>query len=396
MESKLKGTWPYFDNEQINVVSAILKSGNVNYWTGNQGKTFEKEFASWSNTNHALSIANGTLALEAAYHSIGLKRGDEIITTPRSFIATAASAISIGIKVNFADVDINSGNITPETIEPLITKKTKAISVVHIGGWPADMEKICNLARAYDLLVIEDCAQAHGAKIKIDGKFKSIGGFGDISAWSFCQDKIMTTGGEGGMLTTNNSNFYEKAWSLRDHGKTIESVFNKKHPWGFKWLHDNFGSNLRMTEMQSALGRIQLKRIAEWNKLRSRNAEVLIQDLKDIPSLRIPIPDEKYKHAWYKFTCYIIPENLSPNWSRDRIAQEINNLGYPAFQGSCSEIYKENCFKNNGMSPKNRLKNAKKLGETSLTLLIHPTIDLIEMKNYCDIVNNILKKSLRK
>lgn len=393
MKNRLKGTWPYFDNEQIDSASSILKSGNVNYWTGNQGKNFEEEFADWSNTNHALNIANGTLALEAAYSALGLEKGDEIITTPRTFIATASSAISLGLKVIFADVDLNSGTITPETIEPLITKRTRAISVVHIGGWPADMEGICKLAHSYNLFVIEDCAQAHGAQIKQEGVFKSVGSFGDIGAWSFCQDKIMSTGGEGGMITTNEYKFFEKVWTMRDHGKTIESVFKKSHPWGFKWLHDNFGSNLRMTEIQSAIGRIQLKRMGDWHKLRTRNAMILKEGIEDIPSIRIPVPGENFKHAWYKFTCYVNPEKLSSEWSRDRIAQEINILGFPALQGSCSEIYNEKCFKDKGFS-KERLTNAHQLGETSLTFLIHPTIDIEDMKCYCDTLKSILKKSL--
>jgi len=393
MKNGLKGTWPYFDNEQIEKVSKILKSGNVNYWTGDEGKKFEEEFAIWSNTNHAINIANGTLALEAAYSALNLQKGDEIITTPRTFIATASSAISLGLKVIFADVDLNSGTITAETIEPLITKRTKAISVVHIGGWPANMEDICNLARSYELFVIEDCAQAHGAQIKQKGIFKSVGSFGDISAWSFCQDKIMTTGGEGGMITTNKYKLFEKVWTMRDHGKTIESVFEKNHPWGFKWLHDNFGSNLRMTEIQSAIGRIQLKKMGEWHRLRTRNALILKKGIGDIASVRIPFPEEEYKHAWYKFTCYVNPKSLSSEWSRDRIAKEIINLGFPAFQGSCSEIYKEKCFRNRGYEIE-KLTNAQELGKTSLTFLVHPTIEEEEMEYYCNTLKRILKKSL--
>ena len=394
MFNKNLGEWPYFEDEEIDLVSSILKSGKVNYWTGNYGKEFEKNFEVWSNSNHALSIANGTLALIAAYSALGLKKDDEIITTPRTFIATASSAISLGIKTIFADVDKDSGLITNETIEPLITKKTKAISIVHIGGWPADMEKICKLAKAYNLLVIEDCAQAHGAQIKINDQFRSVGSFGDISAWSFCQDKIMTTGGEGGMITTNNTEYYEKIWSLRDHGKTLNSVFRKKHAWGFKWLHENFGSNLRMTEMQSALGILQLKKLKEWNEIRSRNANIIKEAIKDIGSIRVPFPKKDYKHAWYKFTCYVKPENLSTDWSRDRIAQEINQLGYPAFQGSCSEIYNEECFKKAGLSINNPLPIAQELGQTSLTFLVHPTIKHEQMHKYCDNIKHVLKKSL--
>ena len=386
--------WPFYDEEQIKICESVLTSGNVNYWTGNQTKLFQNEYAIKFDSKFAIALSNGSLALSAAYLSLGIGKNDQIITTPRTFIATASSAVLLGAHPVFADVNRDSGNITADTIEPLINKKTKAIVVVHLGGWPADMIEICKLAKSYDIPVIEDCAQAHGAKILIDGKEKSVGSFGDVSAWSFCQDKIISTAGEGGMITTNSEYFYDKIWSFKDHGKTRESI-NKKHKSGFRWVHDRFGSNFRMTEIQSAIGRIQLKKLDEWSKLREKNALILKSGLEDLSSLRIPFPSKEKKHAWYKFHCYLNKSALLDGWDRDRILDEINQYGYPAFAGSCSEIYLEKCFKNSEYRYEQRLLNAKELGETSLMFLVHPTITNNQMINYLDVIKSVCKKATK-
>ena len=319
--------WPYFDSDQIDAGMRVLASGKVNTWTGDQTNKFENEFANWCGTDKAIAMANGSLALSSAYLAVGLGNADELITTPRTFIATASSAVLLGAKPIFADVDPDSGSITAETIAPLITPRTKAISVVHLGGWPADMPAICDLARSHNLFVIEDCAQAHGACIN----GQSVGSFGDISAWSFCQDKILTTAGEGGMVTTSSPALWDVMWSFKDHGKTQQALFGRDHPPGFRWLHDRFGSNFRLTELQSSIGRIQLQRLPEWTAIRTRNAHVLHQALCDLPHIRVPLPSEHLTHAWYKFYAFVEPGALSDGWSRNRILSEIVELGYPAF-----------------------------------------------------------------
>ena len=296
--------WPIFDEKQIEKAVNVLKSGKVNSWTGEQTKLFEKEFAKYHNSSYAIALA---------------------------------------------DVDINSGNITAENIKPLINKSTKAISVVHLAGWPADMEQICSLANSYNIPVVEDCSQAHGAYIGINGERKYVGTFGDVSTWSFCQDKIMSTAGEGGMVLTNKKQIWNHIWALKDHGKSWEAVHNKKNVEGFKWLHENFGNNFRLTELQSAIGRFQLKELSKWISLRTRNAEILKEYLSDIPLLRIPLPPDNIKHAWYKFYVYIDNKYLASGWSRNRILAEISIAGYPGLSGSCSEIYKEKCFLNKGI-----------------------------------------------
>ena len=383
--------WPFFDSEQVAACSSVLASGKVNSWTGQETTLFEQEFARWSNCSHAIAMANGSLALSAAYTAIGLGPGDELITTPRTFVATASCAVLLGAKPIFADVDLYSGSITASTVEPHITSRTKAISVVHLGGWPADMPSILDLARSYQIAVIEDCAQAHGATIS----GQSVGSFGDVAAWSFCQDKIMTTAGEGGMVTTQRSDLWQSMWSIKDHGKAFDLVALRDNTHSFRWLHNGFGTNYRLTEFQSAIGRIQLRRLPDWTALRTKNAMILADALADISCIRVPLPPSGVKHAWYKFYAHIMPQFLSTSWTRDRVLAEINTLGYPAFSGSCSEIYLERCFQDAGYFPPSRLPVARALGENSLMLLVHPTISLDQMSSYAEAVRSVLLRACR-
>ena len=383
--------WPHYENEQINAAINVLKNGKVNYWTGKECRSFENEFANFVDTKHAISLSNGSLALSAAYLAIGLGPGDELITTPRTFIATASSAVLLGAKPVFADVDPDSGAITAETIAPLINKKTKAISVVHLGGWPADMPAICDLAKSKNILVIEDCAQAHGARIN----GKSVGSFGAIGVWSFCQEKIISTGGEGGMVTTSSDRFWDLMWSFKDHGKNFESVISEPISPGFRWIHERFGSNFRLTEFQSAIGRVQLMKLPNWLMIRRRNAHILHENLCNHKSLRVPFPPKEIDSAWYKFYAFLDPKALLPEWDRDRIVSEIKSLGYPAFSGSCSEIYLENCFKKANLMPTKRLKVARYLGETSLMFLIHPTISEDQIYLYSEAILKVLNIATR-
>tara|TARA_B100000579_G_C22843862_1_gene863211 strand:+ start:1973 stop:3145 length:1173 start_codon:yes stop_codon:yes gene_type:complete len=390
MESKLP-KWPQFTSKEVDIASSILKSGKVNYWTGNEGKSFEKEYADYCQTKFSIALSNGSVALTAAYKSIGIKEGDEIIMSSRTFIATASSAVLLGAIPIFADVEKETGNISTKKIEGLISKRTKAIVAVHLGGWPADMVKINELAKEYNLYVIEDCAQAHGAQI--DGV--SVGSFGNVAAWSFCQDKIMTTAGEGGMVTTSNQEIWNYIWSYKDHGKDFNTVFKKNHPPGYRWLHNTFGTNYRMTEIQSGIGRYQLTQLKNWNKIRTYNAQILTSILSEINSVHVPLPPKNIKHAWYKFYIHIDRDSLLEDWSRDRIVNEINETGFPVFTGSCSEIYMENCFKSKNMNPEKRLPIAKELGEISIMLLVHPTINKEKIIQYGELVKLYLKKATR-
>ncbi|OOF21178.1 aminotransferase [Salinivibrio proteolyticus] len=378
--------WPSFTQEEADAVSRVLLSNRVNYWTGTECRQFEEEFAQWADCNYAVALANGTLALDVALKALDVGAGDEVITTPRTFLATASSIVTAGAIPVFADVDCDSQNISAETIKPLITEKTKAIIVVHLAGMPAEMDAIMALAEQHNLTVIEDCAQAHGAKYK----GRSVGSIGHIGAWSFCQDKIMTTGGEGGMVTTNDRDLWSRMWSYKDHGKSWAAVYEQAHPPGFRWLHNSFGTNWRMTEMQAVIGRIQLKRMAEWTELRQRNARILNEAVSDLPVIRhIKLPDY-IEHAAYKHYLFINPHYLKPEWTRDKILEEINQLGVPALQGSCSEVYNEKAFDGTGFRPTIPLPNAQYLGETSMMFLVHPTLTKQEIEKTAEVLRQIL------
>ena len=356
------------------------------------GRAFEREFAQWSGATHAIALANGTLALDLPLKAMGIGPGDKVIVTPRTFIASISCVVTAGATPVFADVDRDSGNISAETVAKVIDEDTKAIIPVHLAGWPCDMDAIMDLAARHDLKVIEDCAQAHGAKV---GE-RSVGSIGHCGAWSFCQDKIMTTGGEGGMVTTGDADLWSAMWSYKDHGKSWDAVYNRDHAPGFRWLHESFGTNWRMLEVQSALGRIQLQRMAGWTARRTRNAQGIQAALAPFASaLRAPVPAQGMTHGYYRQYGYIIEGGLKFGWNRDRIVAEITALGFPAFQGSCSEVYLEKAFDGTGYRPPQRLPNARELGETSIMFLTHPTIDDDHLDAYCDAISQIFEQAAR-
>ncbi|EKO3966240.1 DegT/DnrJ/EryC1/StrS aminotransferase family protein [Vibrio fluvialis] len=383
--------WPSFTQEDADAVGRVLLSNKVNYWTGTECREFEKEFAAWVGSKYAIALGNGTLALDIALKALGVGEGDEVITTSRTFLASASAIVTAGASPVFADVDLNSQNITAETIAEVVTEKTKAVIVVHLAGMPAEMDTIMTLAAERGFYVIEDCAQAHGAKYK----GRSVGTIGHIGAWSFCQDKIMTTGGEGGMVTTNDHELWSMMWSYKDHGKSYDAVYNRQHPLGFRWLHESFGTNWRMTELQGVLGRIQLKRMPEWTAKRQYNANRLDQAVSDLSVARCVEVPHYIEHAEYKHYIFINPEYLKADWCRDRIIEEINALGVPAYQGSCSEIYLEKAFDNTSWRPEQRLRNAVILGETSLMFLVHPTLTEQEINKSCDVIRRVLVEATK-
>lgn len=370
--------WPFYDTDEINAATSCLTSGMVNQWTGTQVNLFEREFAEYVGTDYAVAVMNGTVALDlilkAAIDSRRLFPGDEVIVTSRTFLASVSSIINYDLVPIFADVDRDSGNITVESISEKITRRTKAIVCVHLAGWPCDMVEIMKLANRLDLFVIEDCAQAHGADIDD----KKVGSFGHASAWSFCQDKIMSTGGEGGMITTNNEWLSKHIWSIKDHGKSYDKTIGNKyqHPPGFRWVHDSFGSNYRMTEFQAAIGRAQLKKLDDWVDRRNAIAHGLDVVATEYSAVRVATSPIGVRHAKYKHYLYVRSNGLNPGWSRDVIIKELNDLGTPCYPGSCSEVYREEAFERFSPNyiPVERLWVAKELGDTSLMFLVHPNI----------------------
>tara|TARA_B110000008_G_C16975204_1_gene565573 strand:+ start:4559 stop:5752 length:1194 start_codon:yes stop_codon:yes gene_type:complete len=373
--------WPSFTKEEADTVQDVLLSNKVNYWTGKECREFEKEFAFWSESKYAVALGNGTLAQDVALKALNISDGDEVVVTSRTFIASISSIVNSGAKPVFADVDKSSQNITSKTIRNVITDRTKAIVCVHLAGWPCDMDEIMAIANEHDLYVIEDCAQAHGAKYR----GKPVGSIGHIGCWSFCQDKIITTGGEGGMVTTNVESLWRKMWAYKDHGKSYEAVYERDHPEGFRWLHESFGSNWRMNEMQAAIGRIQLKRMPDWHKKRLNNAKSIWFAAKQCKGLRVPVIPDHIEHAAYK--CYIFIKGGAK--LRDKMMMEINEKGVPCYSGSCSEVYLEKAFDNTGFRPKERLPFAKELGETSLMFLVHPTLTKEEIQKTCQVLTEV-------
>jgi dTDP-4-amino-4,6-dideoxygalactose transaminase len=384
--------WPSYSEEEIEAVATVLRSGRVNYWTGDECRAFEREFAAFAGTANAVSLANGTLALDLALAALEIGPGDEVVVTPRTFIASISCVVNAGATPVFADVDRNSGNISPATIAPVLSERTKAVIPVHLAGWPCDMVGILALCEPRGIAVIEDCAQAHGARI--DGR--SVGSFGAVGAWSFCQDKIITTGGEGGMVTTDDEGLWRKMWSFKDHGKDWDAKYNRQHPPGFQWLHESFGTNWRMLEVQAVIGRIQLRRLSEWTACRAAIAASYAAALAPFASaVRVPLPAADLTHAWYRFYGYVRPEGLRPGWDRDRIVAEVTARGVPLLHGSCSEAYLEKAFDGTGWRPAQRLPGALELGESSLMFLTHPTLSDDDVARICTAVVEVLELAAR-
>ena len=398
--------WPSFTQEEADAIHRVLLSNRVNYWTGDECRAFEREFASWVGTRHAVALANGTLALDVALKALGIGHGDEVVVTPRTFIASVSCVINAGATPVFADVDPETGNIEAEGIARVISPRTRAVICVHLAGWPCDMDPIMALAGQHNIKVIEDCAHAHGAHYK----GRSVGSIGHVGAWSFCQDKIMTTGGEGGMVTTNDEALWRSMWAYKDHGKSYEAVYERSHPPGFRWLHESFGTNWRMLEVQAVIGRIQLTRLKNWHATRTRHADALRAGLQPFAGesgpLRLPASrcrsctgcsgdsaSAGCSHAHYKFYAYVRPERLASGWDRDRIVSEVVRRGVPCYQGSCSEVYLEKAFDNTQWRPLQRLPVARQLGETSLMLLVHPTLSDREIQQTVDTLAAVLEEA---
>ncbi len=381
--------WPSFTTQEAEAVVRVLISNRVNYWTGEECRAFEQEFAAWTGAAHAVALANGTLALDVLLKAMGIGPGDEVIVTPRTFIASVSCVVNAGATPVFADVEPDSGNLSAQTIARAITPRTRAVICVHLAGWPCDMDPIMALAAEHGIKVIEDCAQAHGGRYK----GRSVGTLGHAGAWSFCQDKIMSTGGEGGMVTTHDTDLWRAVWQYKDHGKSHEAVYERQHPPGFRWLHESFGTNWRMLEMQAVIGRMQLRSMADWTARRARHAEAIWATCAPHAAVRVPRGPASCIHAHYKCYAYVQPDRLASGWSRDRIIEAIQARGVPCYPGSCSEVYLEKAFDGTGWRPAERLPVARHLGETSLMFLVHPTLTSAEIARTCAAIDQVLREA---
>jgi dTDP-4-amino-4,6-dideoxygalactose transaminase len=382
--------WPHFDDDEVVAATAVLRGGRVNYWTGIEGRSFEREYAKSVGVQHAVTLANGTVALELALAMLGIGPGDEVVTSPRTFIASASCAVMRGAKPVFADVDRDSQNVSASSIERVLSPRTRAIVVVHLAGWPCEMDSIVQLAASRNIPIIEDCAQANGASYH----GSAVGSFGIFGAFSFCQDKIISTGGEGGMLVTRDESLWSRAWSFKDHGKSFQAAHRQDHPPGFRWLHESFGTNWRMTEFQAAIGRLQLAKLENWIERRRSNAKRLIEGLGGIDAIRVPVPPDHVRHAYYKFYAFLDTARLKSNWTRDRVVAEVAARGVPCFSGSCSEVYLERAFDGSDSRPVERLPAARELGETSLMFLVHPTLTREHMDRTCSVLRDVMDEAI--
>lgn len=386
-DSTLTGAWPSYSAEEIDAVRSVLESGKVNYHTGTEGRNFEREYAGHCGSKYAIALANGSVSLDLALEAAGIGFGDDVIVTPRSFIASASCAVRVGARPVFADIDRDSQNITAATIEAALTSNTKAIVAVHHAGWPCDMDPIMSLAEKHGILVIEDCAQAHGAKYK----GRPVGGIGHVGSFSFCQDKIMTTGGEGGMLVTSDEQLWRRAWAIKDHGKSYEAVYRDDHPIGFRWLHESIGTNWRMTEMQAAIGRVQLTKLSKWNAQREGNALALADVLNRFAFVRVPMSTSVCERAFYRLYAIIDTDGMRNAWSLQRLLQEFADRKIPVGTGSCAEIYREKAMQDRGFEPVNRLPVAASLEGRSLAFVVHPTLTDADMERYCAVIEEVMR-----
>jgi hypothetical protein len=384
-------SWPFHEQDELSAVEHVLRSGRVNYWTGDHGRNFEAEFAAYCGAKHGVALANGTVALELALRALGIGVGDDVVVTARSFFASASCIVACGARPVFADVDADSQNVTAGTIEAALTPRSKAVIVVHLAGWPADMQSIFGLCQSRGLNIIEDCAQAHGAALH----GQRVGSFGDAAAFSFCTDKIISTGGEGGMLLTDDERLWNRAWSYKDHGKSFAEASRTDHPPGFRWLHETFGTNWRMTEIQAAIGRAQLRKLEGWIGARERNAQQLYAKLNRVSALRVPWPSAGVRHAWYKFYCFLRLDALRQAWSRDRVLAEVGARGVACFTGSCPEIYRESAFDGSDSRPRQALPVARRLGDTSLMLLVDPAQTSASIEHAGEVLSAVVREATR-
>ena len=379
--------WPHYAQDELDAVREVLASGKVNYWTGQECAAFEREFAAYVGTRHAVALANGSVALELALHALGIGPGDDVVVTSRSFIASASCAVLRGARPVFADVDAASQNLTAETVRAVLTPATRALIVVHLAGWPCDMDPLLELARTRGIKVIEDCAQSHGATYKD----RPTGSLGDVAAYSFCQDKIISTGGEGGMLLTNDRAAWERAWSYKDHGKSYDAMAARQRDPDVSWVHESFGTNWRMTEVQAAIGRRQLGKLDQWVALRRRNARLLDARLTQVRGLTVHVPASGFGHAYYKYCAFVEPEQLRAGWDLQRVVEAINAEGIACVAGRAAEIYLEKAFGDRGLAPASRLANARRLAETGIFFMVHPTLAESDIRDTGDAIAKVMR-----
>jgi len=386
----MKSRWPCFTDDEISAVSCVLRSGRVNAWTSDEVSLFERDFGEYVNIEHCIAVSNGTVALELALRALGVGFGDEVIVTPRSFVASASCVLGVGAIPVFADIDSVSGNLSAQSIARCISSKTKAVVCVHLAGWPADMKAIIGLASKHGFMVVEDCSQAHGARIDD----QPVGAFGSIATWSFCQDKIISTGGEGGMVATSCPELAKHVWELKDHGKDfIESRLGNSGQ-GYRWIHKSYGSNYRMLPLQAAIGRYQLANLDARVKRRRENAQLFSDTIagSEFSSELICVPKVPVNlyHSYYKFYIYLKRETKLIA-AREQLIKILNDKEVGVSFGSCPELYCEGVFSNLGLKS-GFCPEAHLLGQVSLMFEIDHTLSTSDIRLNANLLNEALER----
>ena len=365
--------WPQHEADEVEAVRKVLEAGRTNALVhGEHNRAFEAEFADFVGVPFAIAVSNGTVSIELALRALGVGPGDEVIVPARSFFATTSAVVAVGAQPVFADVAVDTQNIDPDSVQRLIGTNTRAIICVHLAGLPCDMTRLCEIASANDIFLIEDCAQAHGAT----WNGRPVGSFGDAGSFSFCTDKIMSTGGEGGMVTLRDEQVWRKAWAYKDHGKDPIELRAPSHsaPGEFRYLHSGFGSNFRMTEMQAVIGRVQLTKLNAWVSRRRENAQALFaQACKSPAILPMRLPNAA-AHSYYKAYLRLDLDQLLPGSSRADIIGALMDEGIACGSGSCPDMSREAAFKYLAVMRDANLPNARQLEKETLMFQVDHTL----------------------
>ena len=360
---------PDIGEEEIKAVVDVLKSRWLAH--GPIVEEFERRFAEYVGARHAVAVVNGTAALKTLLWSLGIREGDEVIVPCFTFFATASTVIMVGAKPVFADIELKTYNVDPESVLERITPRTKAIVVVHLYGHPANMRVLREIAEDFNLILVEDAAQAHGARTP-EG---SVGGLGDGAAFSFYATKNMTTG-EGGMITTNRDDVAELARLYRDHGQAS------------KYVHVVLGENFRMTSIQAAIGLVQLARLEDMIAKRRRNASILNEALKGT-GLLLPVEKPGYRHVYHQYVVRVDPEKTGV--SRDRLAEELRGRGVGVAIHYPKPLPDQPLFRALGYPPASAIcPNALLASRQVLSLPVHSRLSVEQVRCIGEAVKEVL------
>ncbi|MBC7086112.1 MAG: DegT/DnrJ/EryC1/StrS family aminotransferase [Methanomethylovorans sp.] len=335
---------PCLEEAEIDAIASVLRSGVIA--EGPRVAQFEQIFAEYIGVDHAVAVNSGTAALHVALMAHGIGKGDEVITSPFSFVATANSIVYTGAKPVFADIELDTYNISADQIHEKITNRTKAIMPVHLYGQAADMDAIMEIAQDHNILVIEDACQAHGATYN----GKKVGSFG-TGAFSFYPTKNITTS-EGGMITTNDPNIASRARMLRAHGSKQ------------RYLHEILGYNFRMTDISAAIGIVQMGKLEKLTEKRRQNAKKLSAGLKDTKDIILPVEKEKCSHVYHQYTV------RTPHRDSLRDTLQEKGIGTGTYYPLC--IHQQPLYKEMGYEAS--FPNSEKASREVLSLPVHPAL----------------------